>query len=81
MVTIKDYEKAINAEIKRVRKLTTTSMKSPWNIDTTPADYNVVHEGDDISVLKKVGKRAAEKFYTHSIETVGDLKQCPNEWV
>ena len=79
IVSIKDYELAIQRKIKRVKELKTTSLISPWVVDSRPAGYDAIHEEDNISNLKHVGKIAIKKFNLHDIHTVGDIKRMTDQ--
>ena len=79
VVTIKDYELAVKQEIKRVKNLSTKSLISPWIVDTRPVDYIHHHEGENIGVLKGVGKTAIEKFAKHNVRTIKNLKDLSDE--
>jgi len=69
IVTIKDYQKHMDAEISRVKKLT---KRSEWKYDPRPA--NAIFMDDSMDVINGIGAKTVEKLKGINILTVGQMR-------
>ena len=70
ILSIKDYDKKIKDEIRRVKGL--TEKQPPWYIDPRPC--GLFWDGDEIEKLPGVGPKMAKSLHSQDITTIADLK-------
>ena len=78
IISEKEWNDRINAEIERVRNLKTQAKNSPWIYNERIADKRL-WEMDDLIMLDNLGKTKSKQLLELGIKTIDDLNDFPNK--
>ena len=78
IISEKEWNERINAEIQRVSQLKTQTKNSPWIYNERLTDKRI-WEMEDLILLDNLGKTKRKQMLELGIKTIGDINDFPNK--